>query len=311
MQYRGNRFVPAVVGRREVCQAGGMYRPSFAGSWPRLVATAMSCAALVGGCFGGQSGGETNSDVGLPEAPAVCACVPLGMHPVHARVTRLDGGCAELVVVGLLGEASTEDYLPLRVGDTFGGLLAPLCTGGREVNEGEDVFALFTRGTQDGATCPEYRACSIERCGNPDALVTTTISDECKERQAQDPEVDCEPTTISDEEALAQYDRCDTECLDQTRSACDARAEDTQLGGSVYVAPWTDGEVSFFWAGEQRSESPSDLIDPECPTRHQKLWFDYYEQHAANAGPPIDEQDVAVAPPEPQLMPVCPLSPEP
>jgi hypothetical protein len=283
-----------------------MYRPSSKAAWWRR-ATAQVSVALVSGCLGGQSGGETNGSSSQPDAPAACACVPLGTHPVHARVTRLEGGCAELVVVAFLGEPLPDEYMPLAVGDAFGGAVTPLCAGSPQVNAGDDVFALFSRGTQDSATCPEYRSCSRDRCGDPSALTTTTIAQECAERRAKDPSVDCPPSTISDEDALAAYDRCDTACLEETRDSCASHMDDTQLGGSVFVSPWNDGEVTFYWAGEQRSESYARLVAPECQSRHFDLWLNYYETHAQSQ-PRNGEQDVA-APPDAAPPPICPLPP--
>lgn len=295
---------------KKVCQSGFMRCRSPIASWLGRLA-AIGCAAYVSGCLGGQSGGETEDDSAIhePEAPEACACVAPDVHPIHARVTRLEGGCVELVVVELLDEPSTDQYTPLRVGDLFGGAQEPLCVGGPVVNEGDDVFAVFVRGSQDGVACPEYRACSTERCGDPDDLTTTTISNECAARQNKDPEVDCEPITISDQDALAEYDRCDTVCLEETREVCANHADATQLGGTVSLAPWDDGEISFYWAGEQRHEHYTALKAVDCSARHSALWTDYLDTRSNGQQPENSEHDVAAAPLEPPALPVCPLAP--
>jgi hypothetical protein len=157
--------------------------------------------------------------------------------------------------------------------------------------------------------CPEYRACSTERCGNPNDLTTTTISSECAARQNQDPMVDCEPITISDQDGLAEYDQCDTACLEETREVCADDAGATRLGGSVVLAPWDDGEVSFYWAGEQRHESYAALKAAECTARHYALWTDSLETRTQGEQPESSQHDVAAAPLEPPAMPMCPLAP--
>lgn len=285
-----------------------MFRRSLAAAWPRCAGAYLS-AALVSGCLGGQSGGETNDEaVHLPDAPAACACIAAGEHAIHGRVTRLEAGCAELVVVELLDAPSSHEYMPLEVGATFGGVVIPLCAGGPEVNEGDDVFARFSRGTQNGVTCPEYRACSNEHCGDPTTLTTTTIAGECAERRARDPNVDCPPLTVSDEAALAEYDRCDTQCLEETRDTCAGHANETQLGGTVWVAPWDDGMVSFYWAGEQRREAFGQLLEPACEERHARIWSSYYIAHGSNTPNDPNQQDVAKPPPS-QPGVTCPLPP--
>jgi hypothetical protein len=285
-----------------------MGRSSVIASWLRRNAAWVVCATLMSGCFGGQSGGESDGSLhDEPEAPAACACIAQGMHAVHARLTRLDGGCAELVVVELLGDTLPDEYMSLHVGDAFGGMIVPLCADGPEIDADDDVFALFTRGTQDSATCSEYRACSTDRCGDPNALGTTTISEECRNRQAKDPSVDCPPITISEENSIVEYDRCDTECLEETREVCMTHSRDTQLGGVVTVAPWDQGVVSYYWAGEQRRESFSTLMSPECQARHYALWSETYVEQLANQSNDNDGRDVTAAPANPPTPPTCPL----
>lgn len=270
-------------------------------------ATWVACFAL-NGCLGGQSGGETGSLDEEPDAPAACACIAAGSNTVRAKLIRHEQGCAELVVTELLHEPLPGEYMPLAVGDTFGGATVPFCAGDAEVREGDEVFAQFTRGTQDSVGCPEYLACSTERCGDPNSLVTMTMASECEERRSKDSSVDCAPALENDEPAIAEYDRCDTQCLEETREVCARHANDTQLGGNVIVAPWHEGQVSFFWAGELRQETVEDLAAADCQARHHELWVSYYEQ-SGHLQPTDGEDDVAAAPSNPKPEAVCPLSP--
>ncbi len=275
---------------------------SLIGSWLRHSAW-IGCVG-VSGCLGGQSGGESGVH-SEPDSPRACACIDERLLPVRAQVTRLEGGCAELVVVELLEQTPEDAYLPLAVGDSFGGVITPLCGGGPAVNTGDEVVALFSRGTQDSSGCPEYRACSLDRCGDPNAAYTTTTSPECEAERAADPNVDCQPQSEVDEDALVAYDRCDTACLEETRAVCATHASETQLGGTVVVAPWHDGQVSFYWAGETRAESYAALTDDTCSDRHHQLWVESRSSRVPTSSP---QQDVAVAPPpEPSAAPMCPL----
>lgn len=280
-----------------------LFGRSLIGSWLRHTSAWIGCAC-VGGCLGGQSGGESGLH-SQAEAPQACACIDERLLPVRAQVTRLEGGCAELVVVELLEQTPPDTYLPLAVGDAFGGVITPLCKGSPEVNTGDEVLALFSRGTQDNSGCPEYRACSLDRCGDPNAAYTTSTSPECEAERATNPNVDCEPQPEVDEDALVTYDQCDTACLEETRGVCATHADETQLGGTVVVAPWHDGQVSFYWAGETRTESYAALTDDECSERQHQLWLESRSSRVPTSSP---QQDVAAAPPpEPPALPMCPV----
>ena len=186
-----------------------------------------------------------------------------------------------------------DEYKPLEVGDVFGGVLQLKCGGSAPVNEGDEVLALFRRGTQTSATCPEYRACSADRCGDPADAYTTTIDPNCAAAQANNPSLDCPPIETVDEAAVLAYDECDAACLEETRETCLSHASDEQLGGVVLVAKWDEDRVWFYWAGEERSEPWSTLQSSECHAHMQDLWQNYY---SALPKTPSSEEDVAPPP---------------
>lgn len=253
----------------------------------------VSLLGLLGvGCLGGQSGGETGAR-DPSEQPIPCACMPEGERPVRARITRLASGCAELEVLEQLVAPDPDEYKPLEVGDVFGGVLQLKCGGSAPVNEGDEVLALFRRGTQTSATCPEYRACSADRCGDPADAYTTTIDPNCAAAQANNPSLDCPPIETVDEAAVLAYDECDAACLEETRETCLSHASDEQLGGVVLVAKWDEDRVWFYWAGEERSEPWSTLQSSECHAHMQDLWQNYY---SALPKTPSSEEDVAPPP---------------
>lgn len=212
---------------------------------------------------------------------------------MRARITRLASGCAELEVLEQLVAPEPDEGQPLEVGDVFGGVLQLRCGGSEPVSEGDEVVALFRRGTQTSATCPEYRACSTDRCGDPGAAYTTAIDPDCAAQQATDPSVDCAPIELVDEAAVVAYDECDTQCLEENRETCLSHASDEQLGGLVLVSKWDSGRVSFHWAGEQRSEPWSTLQSSECHSHMQDLWQNYY---SARPKTPSSEEEVAPPP---------------
>lgn len=228
-------------------------------------------AVLSSGCLGGQSGGETGEDPHA-DAPAPCACMADGTRPVRARVTALAGGCAELQVIEVLVAPAADEHLPLRVGDVFGGVLEALCQGSAAVQAGDEVLALFDRGSQTTNACPEYRACSADNCGSPDAAYTTAIDPECAAEQQNNADLDCPPVEHVDEALVIAYDRCDAQCLEENREVCASHAADEQLSGRVKVARWVNDKVQFYWAGKHHEEPFSQLLAPACSERHRTLW---------------------------------------
>ena len=268
-----------------------MVRSPFARSW------AVVCAAVATSCFGGQSGGEVG------DRPAPCACLSEGDRPARARILRLHGGCAELEVLEMLAQPIANEYLPLEAGDVFGGVLVASCSGGSDFAEGDEVLAQFTRGTQSSTTCTEYRACSVERCGELDDAKSTTIDPMCAQAQLDNPAIDCPPQEEWDQAAVAEYDRCDTECLEQTRQACAAHVPEEQLGGTVRVVAWQGDEAHYFWAGQQRSATLEELRYLECSTRLAAEWeaWSSSRTRTSSAGP------VAAAPFEEPAVLQCPV----
>lgn len=301
MHFRGN----LKVGRpRELCQAGGMRSGSFTFDWLRSAPLLCGIAAhLLNGCLGGQSGGETTSARTEPDGPGACACVAPGTRPVRARITRLEGGCAELTVVDVLEEPLPDEYQPLQAGDRFGGVLQLTCAQSPEVEAGDEVLAVFTRGTQSQNTCPEYLECSTAQCGPPPSATETTIAPECEALHAEDPSVDCKAVPSAPQDEAAAYDQCDSSCLMQTRTACEAHLAEEQLGGTVNVLKWEDERLLFYWAGEQRAETFEQLSSPTCGDRHNDLWQTHSEDPSSQSSDPSAAATrPSVAPP-----PQCPL----
>jgi hypothetical protein len=221
---------------------------------------------------------------------------------VRASIIRDEGGCVELEVLEVLG-ASSE----LAPGDTFGGTAQPLCWNDPPLAGASEVLALFSPGQQASSECVEYRACSLQRCGRLEDAYSSSIDPACAARQNAGEPVDCQPIETVDEAAVMEWDRCNSGCLVETRAACAAHEQQARLGGTVRMAPLTGGQLSFFWAGEVRSESLEELSAPECSSRHAELFESYSERRErerAQAGQ--TSLPTEPAPPEP-VMPVCPL----
>lgn len=253
-----------------------------------------------GDVAGGQSGGESSDGVG--SAPYPCACLPDGAGAVRARVTRDEGGCVELEVLEVLGTGSE-----LAPGDTFGGVAEALCWSEAPFAGASEVLALFSPGQQAGSACVEYQSCSLQRCGRLEDAYSSSIDPECAARQSAGDPVDCQPIETVDEAAVVAWDRCDADCLGETRAACAAHEEEARLGGTVRLAPLAGDQLSFSWAGEVRRESLAELFAPECSTRHGELFQSYAERRQrerAQAG----QTSSATAPPPPETArPMCPL----
>lgn len=262
----------------------------------------VTTGVLLTSCFGGQSGGETGElSPAAPDSPAACACVAEGTRPVRAQVTRLEAGCAELEVLEVLEAPFDNEYGALEVGDVFGGTLRLACSGSESIEQGDEVLAQFIRGAQSTSECREYRACSTERCGDPSDAYGTTSDPECIARREEDPSVDCAPIEVVDQAALEVYDRCDTACLEETRDVCMSHLGQEQLGGTVVVTRWQSENISFYWAGEERSASFEELRAPECPSEMNALWQTYYQARSRTssggaAEAPPDELTTTPAP---------------
>lgn len=301
MHFRGILLASAMVPSGNLCHAPIMRCSPATKSTGWL---ALMAALVTSSCLGGQSGGETG-EVNARD-PAACACISTAARPVHARVTAFEGGCAELEVLEVLVAPEPDEYMPLGVGDTFGGVINLMCQGSPEIATGDEVLALFERGSQTSSTCAEYTACSKERCGSPDAAYTTSIDPECKAQQEQNAAVDCPPIEEVNEDVLVAYDQCDSQCLEETREVCATHALDEQLGGRVSVAKWVDDEVQFHWASQLRQESFEQLASPDCSERHRELWDARPRSKSSGnttAQAPVDGAETPVV--------VCPYTPNP
>jgi hypothetical protein len=184
-------------------------------------------------------------------------------HFVRARITRLEAGCVELQVLEPL-VATTH----LVAGDVFGGVAQALCWNDPPLAGAETVLATFVPGQQAGSECAEYRACSLQRCGDVEDAYSQSIDPDCAARRNAGEPVDCEPTETVDEAALLAWDVCDGACATETRDACAAHESEAQLGGMVQMGALAGDQLTFFWAGETHSESLDELSAPECQSRH-------------------------------------------
>jgi hypothetical protein len=254
---------------------------------------------VAGDVAGGQSGGQTSEGVG--DAPYPCACLSDGLNAVRARITRNEGGCVELEVLERIGAGSE-----LAPGDVFGGAALALCWNDAPVEGAAEVLAIFSPGQQAGAECVEYRSCSQQRCGNLEDAYSSSVDPECAARQRAGEPVDCQSTEIVDEAAVAAWDRCNSGCLSETSAACAAHEAEARLGGTVRMAPLAGDQLSFYWAGEARSEALAQLSAPECVSRHGELFESYFErrqrERAQGGG-----TSTPAAPPPSEPAPRCPL----
>ena len=249
---------------------------------------------------GGQSGGQTSA---MGDAPVPCACLNETTAAVRARVTRNAGGCVELEVIEPIGSNSG-----LAAGAVFGGVAQPLCWNDPPLASATIVLAVFSAGQRSGAECPEYRGCSLERCGNVEDAYESSVDPDCEARRNAGEPVDCQMTESVDEEALLAWDACDGQCAVETRDACALHADEDQLGGTVRMAPLADDEVSFYWAGELQSESVAELSAADCQSRHGELFQSYFmrrmREREANG---TSDTSTPTAPPPDEAPPSCPL----
>lgn len=220
---------------------------------------------------------------------------------MRARITRSEGGCVELEALEVLGAGSE-----LAPGDRFGGVALALCWNDAPLAGATEVLAVFSPGQQAGSECVEYRACSQQRCGRLEDAYSSTIDPECAARQNAGEPVDCQPIETVDEAAVAAWDVCNSGCLTETRAACAAHTADARLGGTVRLAPLAGEQVSFFWAGETRSESLAELSAAQCQSRHGELFQSYFERRQRERAQSGQTSTPAAPPPEPST-PACPL----
>lgn len=168
------------------------------------------------------------------------------------------------------------------------------------------MLAIFQRGSQTTATCPEYTGCSRERCGRREDAYTTVIDPDCEAARERNQSVDCPPTELVDQQAVEDFDRCDTECLEDTRDVCALHTELEQLGGNVRVGKLNGDDLSFYWAGKVRTESLSDLGAPECSGRHSREQCEYVERWSRMR---TSSSQMTAPPTAESTEPQCPLAP--
>lgn len=251
---------------------------------------------------GGQSGGQTSAQ---GSAPFPCAC--LEQRPtVRATVVSAAGGCVELEVLETYGVG-----LDVSVGEVIGGVASPLCGAvyfaEPEFAEGDEVIAVYSRGSQDSSECAEYRACSLERCGPfPQEQPVEPDPDCVAEQQAGSP-IDCRPSDGEppDEAALLAWDTCDGQCVLDTREECAAHATDALLGGRVWMAKLQDAQLQYEWAGEMRSVPLAESFAADCSETLYEQFRDHYDRVMAETA--NGDAQATAPPPEPSPEPVCPL----
>jgi hypothetical protein len=142
----------------------------------------------------------------------------LGNARLRVTVTESSDG----YVAGLVTDVLFDPLFDVRVGMTIGGGHDGELACGRvqALRVGDSVLFIYSPGGQDVARCPEYLACSAERCG---------------------------PRPCPGTEADATWDTCDSGCLLESREACAVHAEAGWLHGDVQVAvpqgdDWLFGE---------------------------------------------------------------------
>lgn len=294
---RASFALALALGSAAACGCGGASAPPGEAS-PATASTGAADGA--GDVAGGQSGGQTSEGVG--SAPYPCACLPEGTNAVRARIISNETGCVELEALEVLGAGSE-----LQPGDRFGGAAQALCWNDAPLAGVTEVLAVFSPGQQAGEECVEYRACSAQRCGRLEDAYSSSVDPECAARRSAGEPVDCQPIEIVDEAAVAAWDRCNSGCLAETRSACAGHEEEARLGGTVRMGPLTGEQLSFFWAGETRSESLAELSAPECQGRHNEIAHSYFQRRQVERAQSGQmSSPTAAAPPAP-VTPRCPL----
>ncbi len=187
----------------------------------------------------GQSGNEGTSVIGRLSYP----CYSEQAAVFTAEVTSINAGC----FVGEVLSPLTEQTDP--VGELVGGAMHLHWTS-EQPEVGETVAIDYTRGAQDGASCPEYRACSQNECGSP-----------------------YDPDNIDeyDPELVEAWDMCDENCLEETREECAENSDLARLGGTVRVSPLVDGKIEVEWRGGTYLFTAEELTSKQCPSLFEDL----------------------------------------
>jgi hypothetical protein len=158
---------------------------------------------------------------------------------VTVEVQSEPGACFVGEVVELISDGAKNS--DVSVGDAIGGMVSLFYTSSPP-SVGDTVTAQYMRGSQDGITCPEYVGCSAEEC-----------------------------SSFNHETQAEEFDACDTACLEDTREACAAHADDTALGGNVQVSSMAGDLVEIEWLGGTYEFSHSELLADTCGSSFAEL----------------------------------------
>ncbi len=186
-------------------------------------------------CQDGQSGSENNDPKpplvtpepqppGIPSIPH-CPCGTTGgMAPIRARVL----GAEPFADVGvtryrLVAEQLFGEVDGVAQGEEFGGYFdgTLMCGGEQPIEVGDEVLALYLRGTQDSDSCCEYIACSV----------------------------DCQ-ALVTEQGDGAGREQCQEECKVETATACAAHADEARLRGTLVLSLWGE-QIAVGRAGSQ------------------------------------------------------------
>jgi len=178
----------------------------------------LSQLITLGALFGctGQSGTEPGCD-----DPTHCICKltdRMSPNPLRATVTGIEGTHIELRIDEVF-DPSTQPP-SIMEGVTIGGTVES-CGTMPVLASGTQTLAFYSRGTQDGPTCPELLACIERDCGAP--------PEEGPDYLAR----------------AAEYDRCATECQTEKADACAARSTEAMLNGRLELAVQTTDGWNF------------------------------------------------------------------
>jgi hypothetical protein len=180
-----------------------------------------------------------------------CACAATSDRSVLLRATlqSIDDCSARARVDAVLSPANPA----LASGDIVGGALPGFgeCGQGLDLAAGDDVLLVYTRGTQDGESCAAYAQCIDEQCAK-------------QPEPARDAGGDCFAT-----------------CVEDTRAACAAHADEARLGGQLVIARYGNNLVFGYEATDAAITLPKSEIDRLLDAIACSEWF---TQHGTGAG---------------------------
>lgn len=218
--------------------------------------------------LGGQSGGAS----GAANLPA-CYCGFSELAKARVVTAGVDGACAVFELIEK--PAGIDYYHDLNVGDRFGGHAHALCEEGLEVEVDAVVYVRYWPGDNATSGCEEYADCSQTQCG------------------AQ-PQEGAESESGDYLERLADWDQCDSQCLEQTRQQCDSHSEQARYSGTVTVAGVGENDTVVFRLGETYAVPPAEVAEPTCfpggvpDTSSESSTTDSGTEGAVGAPPPQD-----------------------